>query len=69
MRDATGDRGARGHGQGYKYAHDFPGHFVDQDYMPEGKKFYQPSDQGFEKDIAARLRGLWPGRYEKGSEE
>jgi len=67
LRDATGDRGSRGHGQGYKYAHDFPGHFVAQEYMPEGKKFYQPSDQGFEKEIAARLRGIWPGRYEKES--
>jgi replication-associated recombination protein RarA len=40
---------------------------VAQEYMPEGKKFYQPSDQGFEKEIAARLRGIWPGRYEKES--
>ena len=63
LRDATGDRVARGHGQGYRYAHDFPGHFVDQEYMPGLKRFFDPSDQGHEKEMAARLKALWPKRY------
>jgi putative ATPase len=62
LRDATGDRKSRGHGQGYKYAHDFPGHFVDQVYMPNPKRFYAPSDSGFEKEMGDRLKKLWPGR-------
>ncbi len=41
-----------GHGTGYKYPHDYPGHVVEQEYMPpaaRGMKFYRPSDQGQEK--------------------
>jgi len=55
LRDANLDRESRGHGKGYLYPHDHPGHFVSQQYMPEPKVFYQPSDQGFEKEIAKRL--------------
>jgi len=43
-----------GHGKGYLYPHDFPGHWVDQDYMPpavKGHRYYHPSDQGNEKKI------------------
>ena len=43
-----------GSGKGYLYPHDFPGHYVRQDYAPvaaRGKKYYVPSDQGFEKRI------------------
>ncbi len=43
-----------GYGQGYKYAHNYPGHYVEQQYMPEnmkGKKYYVPSDMGYEKEI------------------
>ncbi len=65
-----------GYGQGYKYAHDYPGHFVEQQNLPgslQGKRFYLPSDQGFEKQIAARLKN-WrevrkPGQPEKGEDE
>jgi putative ATPase len=49
-----------GYGKGYKYAHDYPGHFVEQQNLPEslqGKRYYAPSDQGFEKQVMARLRG------------
>ena len=45
-----------GHGIGYKYAHDYPNHYVDQQYLPDeikGAKFYEPSDNGHEKDIKA----------------
>jgi putative ATPase len=48
-----------GYGKGYKYAHDFPGHFVDQQHLPDslkGRKYYRPGGQGFEKEIEARLR-------------
>ena len=62
-----------GYGKGYKYAHDFPGHFVEQQHLPdslEGKKYYQPSDQGFEREIEGRLkkrrgRGKGEARTEK----
>jgi putative ATPase len=65
LRDATGDRASRGHGEGYKYAHDFPGHFVKQEYMPAPKKFYDPTDLGFEQTLRERLARLWPERYRK----
>ena len=48
-----------GYGKGYKYPHDYPGHVVEQEYLPEeirGKRFYEPSDQGLEKDIGKRLK-------------
>jgi putative ATPase len=44
-----------GHGEGYKYAHDYPGHHVVQDYLGAEKRYYEPSDQGVEKKIAERL--------------
>ena len=53
-----------GYGKGYKYAHNFAGHFVEQQNLPDslqGKKYYEPSDQGFEKEIEGRLR-KWHGR-------
>lgn len=43
-----------GHGVGYKYAHDFPNHWVDQQYLPDeikDKKFYEPGDLGVEKQM------------------
>ena len=43
-----------GHGVGYKYAHDFPNHYVDQQYLPDelkDEKFYEPGDLGVEKDL------------------
>jgi putative ATPase len=44
-----------GHGEGYKYAHDFEGHFVPQDYLGVDKVYYQPTEQGVEKKIKERL--------------
>jgi len=58
LRDASKDGEAFGHGKGYQYPHDYPGHFVKQEYMPEPKKFYRPTDQGFEAEIAKRLDRL-----------
>ncbi|MEO8449326.1 MAG: replication-associated recombination protein A [Gemmatimonadota bacterium] len=47
-----------GYGKGYRYSHDFPGHHVAQDYLPDvlkGRSFYEPGDLGFEKKVAERL--------------
>jgi putative ATPase len=44
-----------GHGQGYEYAHDHPGHFVAQDYLGAAKRYYEPTEQGVEKKIKERL--------------
>ncbi len=44
-----------GHGKGYKYAHEYEGHFVDQAYLPEDRRYYEPTEQGHEKAIKARL--------------
>jgi putative ATPase len=46
--------GKLGHGVGYKYAHDYPNHYVNQQYLPDGltdRKFYIPSENGYEKNI------------------
>ena len=40
---------------GYQYAHDFEGHFVDQEYMPGTAVFYEPGDQGYEETIRRRM--------------
>ena len=57
---------ALGRGLDYKYAHDYPNHYVKQQYLPDGMEgavFYDPSDNGYEKEIKARLAFL------RGSEE
>ena len=41
--------------KGYKYAHDFEGHVVDQDYLPEKRTYYTPTDQGFEVRVRERM--------------
>jgi putative ATPase len=51
-----------GYGRGYKYAHDYPGHFVKQQNLPpslQGKRYYVPTEQGYEKEIADRLKKWW----------
>mgnify|MGYP005852856939 CR=1 FL=1 len=50
-----------GHGEGYKYAHDYPKHYVKQQYLPDGMEgtvFYEPSDNGYEKQIKAHMKWL-----------
>ncbi len=50
-----------GHGVGYKYAHDYPKHYVKQQYLPdgmEGSVFYEPSDNGYEREIRRHMRWL-----------
>lgn len=57
-----------GYGDGYKYAHEYPGHFVDLEFMPSelsGKKFYEPADNKHEDALRSRLEGLWPKYYKK----
>ena len=51
-----------GYGAGYKYSHDYEGHFDPQEYLPPnlaGQSYYHPSDQGSEAAIAERLRRWW----------
>jgi putative ATPase len=64
LRDAHYQGATRlGHGEGYQYAHDHPGHFVVQDYLPAPRRFYQPTEEGSEKKIKDRLdrwRALQP---------
>ncbi|MFC2067277.1 replication-associated recombination protein A [Chloroflexota bacterium] len=50
------------YGKDYKYAHDYPGNFVEQQHLPDslkGKQFYTPGDQGYEKQVIARLKSWW----------
>ena len=57
-----------GYADGYKYAHDYPGHFVDLEFMPDqlkGHKFYEPADNRQEDALKARLSQMWP-KYYKG---
>jgi putative ATPase len=52
----------QGYGKEYKYAHDYPGHFVEQQNLPDslqGKSYYTPSDQGYEKQVMNRLKTWW----------
>jgi putative ATPase len=56
LRDAHYQGAKRlGHGEGYKYAHDFEGHFVPQDYLGAVRRYYEPTEQGAEKNIKERV--------------
>jgi len=58
-----------GYGKEYKYPHDYPDHFVEEEYLPEnlkGRTYYHPTEQGFEKEIKKRLE-VW--RKKKGEKE
>ena len=53
--------GKLGHGIGYKYAHDYPGNYVEQQYLPyelNGKEFYSPSGNGYEVRIKEHMKKL-----------
>jgi putative ATPase len=61
----TGLMKSQGYGKGYKYAHDFPGHFVEQQFLPEELKdriYYEPTDEGREARIREHLRAIWKRR-------
>jgi putative ATPase len=53
-----------GHGKGYEYAHDHPGHFVAQDYLGTDKHYYEPTEQGVEKKIKERVE-KWRAEFTK----
>jgi len=58
LKDATRDGKALGHGEGYRYPHQYPEHFVRQQYLPDrlqGRKYYEPTDQGYELEIRKRM--------------
>jgi putative ATPase len=59
LRD-THYRGAEqlGHGEDYQYSHDFEGGWVDQAYLPEERRYYEPTDRGFEAEIRRRQEEL-----------
>ena len=67
LRDAC-YKGAKrlGRGQGYKYAHDYEDHFVEQEYVPTDRVYYEPTDLGAEKRIKERLE-KWRKRKRGGS--
>ena len=55
-----------GYGKGYKYAHDYPGNFAQMDNLPDkvkDKKYYFPTNNGFEAKLIERLKKLWGDRY------
>ncbi len=57
-----------GYSDGYKYAHDYPGHFADQEYMPSalsGKVFYEPQSNRHEDSLKSYLENCWPKYYKK----
>ncbi len=57
-----------GYSDGYKYAHDFPGHFTDLEFLPKGKEgtvFYEPQPNQHEDRLKAYLLSCWPKYYSK----
>jgi putative ATPase len=71
LKDASRDRKGLGHGEGYLYPHAYRDHYAAQQYLPDtmqGTFFYQPSDQGYEKNIGQRLE-YWRQRDEEESFE
>ena len=57
-----------GYSDGYKYAHDYPGHWTDLEFMPEdlvGTRLYEPAENKSEQTLEARLSALWPKYYGK----
>ena len=57
-----------GYADGYKYAHDYPGHFADLEFLPSdlsGTVFYSPADNQKESQLLSRMEALWPKYYKK----
>ena len=68
----TGMMKAMDYGKGYRYSHDFPGHFVEQDYLPptlKGAKYYHPAEEGKEREIRERLQKWWGGEESNQAEK
>jgi putative ATPase len=71
LKDGSRDARALGHGKGYKYPHDFEGHFVPQQYLPDALKdkiYYTPGTLGHEQKIAERLKA-WRDKMRKQGKE
>lgn len=65
LRDANHKKAAKALGhEGYKYAHNYEGGFVPQAYLPEGRIYYEPTENGLEKRIKERLE-YWRAQFEK----
>jgi putative ATPase len=58
LKDANLDGKELGHGHGYKYPHDFEGHYVEQDYWTDPVELYSPTKEGYEGSIRERLLGI-----------
>ncbi|MDR1952297.1 MAG: replication-associated recombination protein A [Elusimicrobiota bacterium] len=58
LKDANLDAQHLGHGEGYKYPHNYPGHFTKQEYGASNEEFYKPSKEGYEGKIRERLSQL-----------
>ncbi len=69
LKDASQDRERLGHGEGYLYPHDFPGHYVPQDYWPDPIKLYEPTELGYEAEIKKRLTQWHNQRQQKPNSE
>ncbi|HDL19210.1 MAG TPA: replication-associated recombination protein A [Bacteroidetes bacterium] len=68
----TGLMAELGYGKEYKYPHDYDGHFVEQNYLPEGIKdkiYYNPASQGYEKKLKEYLAWIWKKRKEKDTDD
>ncbi|MEI6073322.1 MAG: replication-associated recombination protein A [Verrucomicrobiae bacterium] len=57
-----------GHAKGYQYSHDFEGSYVPQAYLPEGRTYYEPTENGMEKRVKERL-AYWRAIYEAAASE
>ena len=67
----TGLMRRQGYGEGYKYAHDYKEHFAKMQNLPEriqGHRYYEPSDQGYEKEVAERVARWWGDAKGKGGQ-
>ena len=61
-----------GYGKGYQYSHDHPGHFVEQDFLPpslKDRRYYQPTEEGTEKEIGQRMKEWWGDGGNQDSED
>jgi putative ATPase len=58
LKDASLDGKELGHGKGYKYPHDFEGHYVEQEYWPDPVELYKPTKEGYEEKVRERLLGI-----------
>jgi len=69
LRDKSSKRSAKAFGhEGYQYSHDYEGAYVPQAYLPEGRRYYEPSDQGYEKRVKERL-DYWRALFEQAEKE